>query len=72
MLNYLYAKMRCNNKITALVLISVITYKLSGTFLPFCTSFRKKKCPDLPFLCIEEKQVDIERHLRSILRRMEK
>lgn len=38
MLNYLYAKMRCNNKITALVFLPVIIC----SFLQFCISFRKK------------------------------
>lgn len=38
------------------------------SFLPFCTSFRKKNCPDIPKYCRSEKQIEIERHLRSLIR----
>jgi radical SAM protein with 4Fe4S-binding SPASM domain len=41
-------------------------------FLSLCTSFRKKNCPDTPKYCREEKQVKIERYLRSLIRKTDK
>ena len=38
------------------------------SFLSLCTSFRKKNCPDTPKFCREEKQIEIERYLRSLIK----